>query len=92
MYNIDTYEKQYGELFVKQLEIEEGYKKLAKEAARKVYEGAEDSTQQRAGAAHGFRIADARGKSGSPPPAPRLDWPAGSAPAAAPVHPSPAPV
>lgn len=46
MYNIDVYEKQYGALFVKQLEIEEGYKKLAKEAARKVYEGVEDSTQQ----------------------------------------------
>ena len=44
MYNISEYEKKYGGLFVRQLEIEEGYKKLAEEATSKAYAKVENST------------------------------------------------
>lgn len=44
MYNISEYEAKYGGLFVRQLEIEEGYKKLAEEATSKAYAKVENST------------------------------------------------
>jgi hypothetical protein len=46
MYNLEEYENQYGEMFVRQLEIEEGYKQLAAEATSKTYENVENSTMQ----------------------------------------------
>ena len=35
MYNVEEYERLYGENFVRQLEIEVGYKRLAEEATLK---------------------------------------------------------
>lgn len=44
MYNMDVYEKQYGQLFVRQLELEEDYKRMAEEVTRRGYENVENST------------------------------------------------
>lgn len=44
MYNMEEYESKYCEMFVRQLEIEEGYKKLAEEATSKAYAKVENST------------------------------------------------
>lgn len=44
MYNMEATEKQYGEMFVRQLEIEEGYKRQAEDATRRTYEKVENST------------------------------------------------
>ena len=44
MYNMEEYESKYGEMFVRQLEIEEGYKKLAEDATSKAYAKVENST------------------------------------------------
>lgn len=41
MYNVEEYERLYGENFVRQLEIEVGYKRLAEEATLKAYEATE---------------------------------------------------
>ena len=46
MYNLEEYENKYGKMFVRQLEIEEGYKQLAAEATSKTYANVENSMMQ----------------------------------------------
>lgn len=43
---IQQYQEQYGELYAKQLEIEEAYKAIAKEATAKIYANVQDTTKQ----------------------------------------------
>ena len=58
MYNVEEYEGKYGENFVRQLELEAEYKKLAEEATLKTYEDVEnqESTTEASSTSAGLKF------------------------------------